>query len=168
MFSVEERPESVVLNVIGALDHSVADALERVLHAGKAPEAKPVILTFDHCTHVDEVVASVIARWRRTLGERLAVTGARIPSVLKDALVDDEAQVDFERLLFCDACTHGITFHGIAGCRFARCRCTASHSRLISAALESNDSEASHELPEASGTRNLHRLTRTARFGRFS
>ncbi|MFY9779715.1 MAG: STAS domain-containing protein [Candidatus Baltobacteraceae bacterium] len=163
MFSVEERPESVVLNVIGALDHSVAEALERVLNAGKSNEGKSVVLSFDRCTHVDAVVASVIARWRKTLGKRLAVTGARVPSVLMDMLVDEES-VDFDRLLFCDRCRHGITFHGIVGCRFSRCRCTTSHSRLISEALQSNESGAEGEPPEPGGTRILHRYsTRVSR-----
>ncbi|MGP6156785.1 MAG: STAS domain-containing protein [Vulcanimicrobiaceae bacterium] len=165
MFSVEERPESVVLNVVGALDHSVAEELERVLNAGKSNEAKPVVLSFEHCTYVDSVVASLIARWRKTLGVRLEVTGARIPSVVLDVLIDDEAPLDFERLLFCDRCTHGITFHGIAGCRFARCRCTASHSRLVSEALETKDAEAENEATESAGTRILHRYsTRASRY----
>lgn len=166
MFSVEERPESVVLNVIGALDHSVAEALERVLGCGKPAESKPVILSFERCTHVDSVVASLIARWRKTLGARLAVTGAKIPSVLMDVLVDEEAPVDFERLLFCERCGHGITFHGIAGCRFSRCRCTASHNSLISDALDGNSPEISRNEP--SGTRILHRYSsKASHYGRF-
>ncbi len=168
MFSVEERPDSVVLNIIGALDESVAEALERVFHAGKSPEAKPLILSFDACTYVDSVTAAVIARWRKTLGERLAVTGARIPSVLMDVLVDDEPPVDFERLLFCGSCSHGITFHGIAGCRHARCRCTAAHSRLISEALESKDAEVENDTPKPAGPRILHRYsTRASRYDQF-
>ena len=83
--------------------------------------------------------------------------GGNIPPSLLDVLGDD-VPMNLERLLFCDRCTHGITFHGMFGCRFSRCRCTMSSSRLIAEALDETKPEG-RDQPEHAGPRILHRYS---------
>jgi len=158
MFSVEERPDMIVLNVIGALDQSVADALDHALDAWRSPESKRVLVSFEHCTYVDTTAASVIARFRSSFGARFGIApGGNIPPSLLDVLSED-VPMNLEQLLFCDRCTHGITFHGTFGCRFSRCRCTMSSSRLIAGALDATEPEELDQ-PEHKGPRILHRYS---------
>jgi anti-anti-sigma regulatory factor len=158
MFSVEEHPDAVVLNVIGALDQSVAGALECALESWRNLESKRLLISFERCTYVDFAAASVIGRFRTVFGARFGIAaGANIPPSLLDVLGDD-VPTNLERLLFCDSCTHGITFHGMFGCRFSRCRCTMSSSRLIAGALDATKPEDRDQL-ERTGPRILHRYS---------
>jgi anti-anti-sigma regulatory factor len=157
MFSVDERPEAVVLNVIGALDHSVTDALERAFETWRNLETKRVLMSLEHCTYVDSAAASVIGRFRTALGPRFAIaSGANIPPTVLDVLTDEDVPVNLERLIFCDRCTHGLMRHGMTGCRFSHCRCTMSSGRLIAEALESTK-PGNREESERAGPRILHR-----------
>jgi hypothetical protein len=120
MFSIEDLPDSVVLHVIGGLDYLLVAAFERAFEVAEAPPAKPILLSLEYCTSMDAAAAGVVMRHRRALGVRLRL--------------DDEAAM--QRLLFCGRCMHGMSTHGIAGCRLPGCRCVASKPRLLAPALQ--------------------------------
>ncbi len=115
MFSIEDLPDSVVLHVIGGVDCSLVSAFESAFEIAEAPPAKPLVLSLQYCTYMDSAAAAVVTRRRGALGSRLRV--------------DDEAAM--HRLLFCGRCLHGISTHGIAGCRLPGCRCVSSRVRLL-------------------------------------